>query len=213
MASVKGLGNSSVLKTSRLWLIVVPLAVKALAASPNPILIPSLGISLSLDLPFSWKAFYFASVLFAIAGLIFDWKCPTLIKNYKGYQDFHAEHYNDNELVREVYKLRYSHLRRPDDLTQLFLAQYTDLENPQEIFDGYSEENQDWVYFRQVVFMIIEPVKVLEEHRGSAFHAVRFIASISYPIFLWACGLLYVGGFVLLGWVLIQNFIYVAKHV
>lgn len=44
--------------------------------------------ALTLELPFSWKFFYFAAVSFTLAAVLFAWKCPPLIRLFDDWSDY-----------------------------------------------------------------------------------------------------------------------------
>jgi hypothetical protein len=61
---LRAFGQSRVLRSSYIWFLVVPVAARVLAAiqSPLSVLIFNAPLTLYVNLPFSWKAFFFASV-------------------------------------------------------------------------------------------------------------------------------------------------------
>ena len=91
--TLNALGKSRVLRSSYLWLIVVPIAAKALSSVENPIVLTGLGegLVLSLTLPFSWKLFYFSSVSISVAGLIYSFRCPEIIRKFKSFGQYMSE--------------------------------------------------------------------------------------------------------------------------
>lgn len=209
-------GNSSVLKSSRLWLILVPLAVKALEASPNPLVIPSIGVSLNLDLPFSWKIFYFSSVAFAVAGLIFDWRCPPLVKDYDGFPAYNAQQFDPTRLSELL--IAFNPIFGKENLAAIrrFLrhAQLSPLELD-DLIKRFHEADTEFATDIERASLVnrLRNIQVDENHEGSAFHFVRSLASSHFPVSLAICTIAYVTGFLLLGWVLIQNFCYVVSHI
>jgi hypothetical protein len=89
-SSLRALGTSRVVKSSYVWLMLVPVGGKCLSAVNDVTTFTILGteISVHLSLPFSWKAFFFAALAFALADLIWQIKCPDIIKKYANYTDF-----------------------------------------------------------------------------------------------------------------------------
>lgn len=55
-----------------------------MAHLPETIDLPVFGtvVAVSLSLPFSWVAFYFASLFAVLGQLVFVVRCPQIIKNY-----------------------------------------------------------------------------------------------------------------------------------
>ena len=87
------LGKSRVLQTSYVWLLVVPTAARVVSAIDSPIALTGIGEGLrfNLELPFSWKLFYFTAIAISIAGIIYTVVCPPLIRNFSTFQDFESE--------------------------------------------------------------------------------------------------------------------------
>lgn len=74
------------------WIFLVPIAAKALKNIPDSGTFAIFGqtMQLTLSLPFSWVAFYFAAVFFAIANLLFKIRCPSIIQDNDSFSDFQA---------------------------------------------------------------------------------------------------------------------------
>lgn len=75
------------------WAIFVPITAKLLALVETPLPINLLGahLQLQLSLPFSWIAFFFASVFFSIALLIFQLFAPAIVKDHPSYFHFQSD--------------------------------------------------------------------------------------------------------------------------
>lgn len=84
------LGKSRALNTSFLWLLIVPLAAKLIGALHDPALYNNggLGVLARMELPFSWKLFYWSAALFAVGGVLYRLFCPRLIRDYSSYGEF-----------------------------------------------------------------------------------------------------------------------------
>jgi len=89
-SNIKTLGNSKIVKSSYLWIVIVPILAKTLDKLNEVITINVFGaqISLNFTLPFTWKIFFFASLFFALGQLIFNIYCPPIIKNFQSFTDF-----------------------------------------------------------------------------------------------------------------------------
>jgi len=83
-----------------MWLFIVPILAKAFAklervANVNMF---SSTFELSLELPFSWKVFYFSALSFAAANLIFILRCYSLVKDHKSFADFRDQGKGERQL-------------------------------------------------------------------------------------------------------------------
>jgi hypothetical protein len=87
------MGNSRLLRTSYVWLIVVPIAAKLLVGVNELLTFSVYGQEFQIEpgLPFSWKAFYFSSVSFSVAGLIYSFRCEGLAKHFRTFADYENE--------------------------------------------------------------------------------------------------------------------------
>ncbi|NNK28903.1 MAG: hypothetical protein HKP06_11770 [Flavobacteriaceae bacterium] len=83
-------GNNRVTKSSYYWIFFVPFIAKLIEKLPD---IPS------LDLPFSWKIFFFSSLFFGIGTLLYEWKCPDLVKKYATWEEFKKVGLTKNQLL------------------------------------------------------------------------------------------------------------------
>jgi hypothetical protein len=90
---LRDFGNSRVLKTSYFWLLFVPLAARTLASIEKNLSLTIFGevFNFTFDLPFSWKVFYYAAVSFSIAGIVYSWRCPAIVKRYTAFPSFVEE--------------------------------------------------------------------------------------------------------------------------
>ena len=89
-SSLAKLGNSKIIKSSYFWIFFVPIMAKLLESAPNTICIGTIEncLRITLALPFSWVAFYFSSLFFGIALLIYYWKCPIILRNVDSWSVF-----------------------------------------------------------------------------------------------------------------------------
>ena len=89
-SSLNRVERSRILWSSYFWLILVPILAKLLIKVGPEIQIP-IGksvVTFNLDLPFSWKMFYFASVAFAVASFIYSVWCPEFVRRYSTFSDY-----------------------------------------------------------------------------------------------------------------------------
>ncbi len=82
--SLTGFGNSRLVRSSLLWLAVVPVVAKVMAPLPDRLRIND-DAEILLRLPFSWKVLFLAALLYALGTLLYLTKCPRLIRLYSDY--------------------------------------------------------------------------------------------------------------------------------
>ena len=90
-SAIKRMGRSQLLKSSYLWLFILPSIASVLSKAGEQIDIP-LGadrhLQIPLSLPFSWTLFYFGAVAYSIGGIAYWIFCPTLIRDYDTFDGF-----------------------------------------------------------------------------------------------------------------------------
>ncbi len=79
-------GRMRSLQAMSIWLFVVPIMVKATEQVDQPIMI--FGAKFIIELPFSWYIFYFAAVFFTLANIIYQLRCPGLIRHYYNFRTY-----------------------------------------------------------------------------------------------------------------------------
>ena len=81
-ASIGKIGQLSIVRTLWIWAVIVPIAARILTSMPEEIPLPLFdrAIPLHLRLPFSWQIFYFASLTMAIGTIIYNWRCPKIVR-------------------------------------------------------------------------------------------------------------------------------------
>jgi hypothetical protein len=82
-----------IISSMYIWVFIVPIAAKILSMTSDvaTITIFEYTFDVNLALPFSWKMFYFSALFFATATLIYQIRCPRLVKEYPTYSDFEVE--------------------------------------------------------------------------------------------------------------------------
>lgn len=84
------IGNSKFIKSSYIWLFIVPVAAKGMSLIEDPLdfshLVP--GLVLDLELPFSWVVFYASAIFFALGNIFFQRSCPGIIARYPTLKSF-----------------------------------------------------------------------------------------------------------------------------
>jgi hypothetical protein len=72
------------------WIFVVPIVAKLLenVGGPVQLTIFEHTFYIHLSLPFSWVSFYFSALFFALANLVFQIRCPNVVKEQQDYSQF-----------------------------------------------------------------------------------------------------------------------------
>ena len=101
-AGLSRLGQSKVVRSSWLWTVSVPVAARILHNVPDTIEIPiaDIYVPLSLQLPFSWVALFFASLFFSLGAAGYAMASPTLVRKFKDYTDYISTGRHIRELGR-----------------------------------------------------------------------------------------------------------------
>ncbi|WP_299178866.1 hypothetical protein [uncultured Neptuniibacter sp.] len=166
-----------------IWIFLVPIAVKLLSLADNvaTLEIFKYQFAVHLSLPFSWQVFYFSALSFALATLIYQARCPRIIKEYPTYSSFEIEGKPEWHLKDYAHDigLDYSDYRET--------MEYAMEDGHIEVLEGKE--------FTQSLFWNIH-------------HKADKERNISFTICLSA----YVIGFILIGWVVIQNFVWVINY-
>jgi len=160
----------------------------------------------SLGLPFSWKVFYFSSFFFVVAISIYWLKCPKLIKDFRNFREFQEEGRGQetikNSLI-EYLELTSNHLR--EGLGNLFIADYCE---PSTMSDS---EYLSGIGLADLTVAKVTDSTIKPEKLSEAFWFTRRITNGQNHVVRIFCFSFYLLAFLLLGYVLIQNFIYVWK--
>ena len=78
------------INTMYVWIFIVPIMAKLLenVGGEVQLTIFEHNFVVHLALPFSWVAFYFSALSFAAANLLFQLRCPNVIKEQQDYSEF-----------------------------------------------------------------------------------------------------------------------------
>lgn len=96
---LKSLQENKIVKSTYIWLFIVPLIAKLFNKIEQKILsieINSVKYIFDLTLSFSWIMLFISALLFVIGNIIYLFLAPKLIKKYNNYGDFlsKGESYN-----------------------------------------------------------------------------------------------------------------------
>ncbi len=208
------LGKSKILKTSYLWLLLVPISAKAIAAinheSHSSIL--SQAMALDFSLPFSWKLLYFAAVAIAAADAIYELRCPKIIRQFKDYTSFCASKASDREISCAFASWwSQSALRNgaPGDEDRKFLSlflEYCQLSTSPDVVIEKIRTSEDggWNDLRQLT--------APADMAAGLFGFVREVLDQKRTLSRLFCCTAYTAAFVLLLIIVIQNCAYVIKQ-
>lgn len=103
-STLRSIGNSRAIQSASIWILVVPILAKTLSLVNDVATFSVFGgeITLNLALPFSLKAFFFGALAFAIGNLIWNIKCPRIIRSYRSFDDFLKTH-GTERLLKSFY--------------------------------------------------------------------------------------------------------------
>jgi hypothetical protein len=206
------LGSSRILRSSYLWFLAVPPLASLVSKLGPDVHLDLFGSAwvLRLDLPFSWKIFYFAAAAFAIATSIFFLRCPEIVRRYSTYTQFESEGKGSRQ-IRD-YFLDFLARRRLDQLSGVLVTNYLaefameySKEAEQEELGKRTIEDKD-----SLLDLVMESTP-RSMNVTDAFWYVHRVSDSANPLSAMACGLFFLLGFVLISVVLVQNFVYVWK--
>lgn len=198
-SSLSGIGNSKLIRSFNIWFVVIPLAAKALESMEGSI---GLGffeppLLISMTLPFSLKALYLATLFFTAANIFYMIFCPQIIKSYNSYSDFNEKE-GSFEALKQMYEslLEKSNAEYTNTLISDFLGHVK--------IHGYNK-NDSSLTERQK----FDLCKLDEGQLPEAFSNIKGAFDIeSRRMQAWV-SLLYLCGFLCLGYLLYENIIYV----
>ncbi|MDO5968935.1 hypothetical protein Q4Q35_03870 [Flavivirga aquimarina] len=103
-SDLRVLGENKMINKSYIYLFIVPALAKILEKVKSPLNMVIFGedIEIVFELPFTWQVFYFCSLFFTIAAVIYNLKAPSIIKENKSYASFVEEQKNFKHLDRYI---------------------------------------------------------------------------------------------------------------
>ena len=89
-ANIRNIHKMRLVQQMYIWLFALPVVANALEKLPDPITLEIWGqrVDLTTRLPFSWQLFYFAAVCFVISNLIYQLRCPRVVKDHPNFATF-----------------------------------------------------------------------------------------------------------------------------
>lgn len=93
-SKLRAWGRSRLIRTSYLWMVLVPVLARLLQPIAGDHRITALGKSweLHIGLPFTWMVFYAAAISFAVGQFIYAFSAPALVSDYENVADFVGKH-------------------------------------------------------------------------------------------------------------------------
>lgn len=193
-------GTSKVVNTSFIWLALIPFLSRCLDALHE-----------GKHLPFNFIAFYYAAFFFTLASLIFNLKCPVVIKLTPTFGSFKAGGYSLLELKNWFHDMATAKdgSSRDSELIRQFLSHLkakpagTIIETYEEMIKGTAGPKVLSTFWQTVakdddMLAEVHDLSVKEAEKKSPYW--RNTATVLYSI-----------GFVLFGLVAILNLIVVSK--
>lgn len=100
----KDLFHITVFRYLVLWFSVVPLIASLLQGLRKPLELTLGGhaFTLALALPFSWELLWVSSLLFIVALMIYQLRCPAFVKKYNNFADYLAYQHDSRWLAHET---------------------------------------------------------------------------------------------------------------
>lgn len=118
-------GKSRALRSSYFWLAFVPIVARLLENLEPDQTLDLFGatINITLKLPFSWSALFFAALSFGVATAIYDSKSPRLVSDFEDFAEFkrrgRASSYISQTFMASIHRL--THPQASSDQIVLFL--------------------------------------------------------------------------------------------
>lgn len=206
---VNSMGKLKISKSSYYYLVIVPILVKTLEKINNPFFIEIGGSEMQLyfELPFSWYLFYFGAVCIAFGSILYQVFCPELIRKYRNYGEFleagESDAYLDSIDRKYDLNLSWTSLWEKPYIEEI-KKEIIKIE-PRRIYDEPTYEERDKIidYKYNIKY---------QEERKNYFN--KLYARIKYCRIetIYSSFILYILGFSAFGWVIVQNIIFVLKH-
>lgn len=88
--NISKLGKNKYVKSSYFWIAIVPIIAKFFYHTEKILTLNvfNQNIVIDLALPFSWKVFFIAALLFTIGNLFYMFRCPKILQENNNANDF-----------------------------------------------------------------------------------------------------------------------------
>lgn len=222
--TIKKYGDNKIVKNAYIWLIIVPIAAKALNGIPDKIKIPyaEYDILLLTTLPFSWLVLYFSALAFFTGYLFYVFFCPAIIKNFSDYREFELQGHGERELrfifnslifkqnKQKISEYKDKKLGKLD--YQRLLNDFVNESSSKEEFKIIAHNNKDTPEL--CVNYLLDLFTISEKKVPRLFSSIRTdIAHLDRPIIKKISFTFYIIGFIGLLWIMAQNIIFVINNI
>jgi hypothetical protein len=203
--SLRAFGESKVLRTAYVWVVIVPILSKALDAAPAAMKIP-IGeppLMISLKLPFSWEIFYFSSLFIAAAELVYRLECPPIVRRYKTFAEY-TESGGGSLQIINLFHSTIALVRdasRRDQFIHYFAERFFEKDSARHFKDAMKTGQLE----------LLGKIHLANVHENDAFFYIRLLANSERQIARLFCIVLYLIGLSMLGILFVQNLYYVIK--
>ena len=193
--TIKGFGQAKALKSSYIFLFLVPILARVLINIPDSITIPfwDKALNIPLELPFSWVVLFVSACMASLGNIIYAIMCPKLVKEFSDYPQFREAERDGTYLRFTIQELA---LQRSQATIEEQIESVKQLYNP----------------------VPIDIARFGNSLNGSAsllaneFYFVRDSANLGNPLARLVASISYFGAFICLGVIAIQNIIYVVQY-
>jgi|SRR5690554_376933 len=196
--TLSGLGNSKLIRSLSIWFFVIPVMAKFTETVPEVIDLgifqPTLKVQWSL--PFSLQVLYLATLFFTAANILYLVFAPKIIKDYKSFSDF-QEKEGSFEAIKQMFEPL---LNRSDKDYQTML-----LKN----FFSHVKTDQNFSMNEKQYRRKFDACNVISTHHSEAFSNIKGAYNVERPLVQISILILYVLGFLCLGWLVVENIKYV----
>jgi hypothetical protein len=202
------LGESRTVRSTYVWVFLVPIVARAFASVPETIQVPwmSAEIHVSLRLPFSWEMGYYAALSFACGSFVYQLFSPAFSRRYKSYPDFGRDMRGSLSLMTQFLRL---HMRRsmfwPLKLGPAMKRQFLALTE----FSGDVEFLTDPT--KPTPIAALQLTKAKAGHEADAFYVIQHQLNRTYVLARLVCLVSYLLGFLFILRVAWESFLYVRQ--
>jgi hypothetical protein len=192
-SELKKMGDNKFVNSMYVWIFVVPFIAKTfeyISTEKLDFIIFQQTVSISTSLPFSWIMFYFCALSLALGNLIYMIKCPKMIKEHPTYQSFVDEGKNLKQLKHYSKDISFDW----ETLSKKINSDITTLKNKNKTGMATNSESYPNLNKEDVVHY---------------FSPIYEAAEIKYIFLRVSSFSLFIIGFGLFGWVVVQNTIFV----
>ena len=90
--TINSLGQSNIVRSNYIWIFLIPILVKNIQNI-------NMVLGVDIQLPFSISKLFYASLFFSIGTLIYQLRCPLIIKENRNLTDFKHEGKKSQHIV------------------------------------------------------------------------------------------------------------------